>query len=460
MQEGRRILHGLKARRIVGDQRAQAALDSTGWLSNPATNGHYRVRLAHQAGTTDTVLTLTAADGTKLYEKAIANAVFTDESFWAASFQQALFNPIAGYGSFTISDFRVSDFPAQSVTTDLWRLGAGWKAYQDGESVWLLKEERQQTETTYLTPINGQNGFKVSFDISFLSTETSSCSIKLRIPTEQEIMLFARVKGDNNQTILEAQAYDASAENEWTGSLLSSAASRWTANNGTVTVHLERQAMSEELHFYAVDKQSGETLIDERFANERLSAARFLDYRNLEWIFGTDAGSPGFRIKNFAVEAFAADPVALTAVEIDGAAQTVAGSAVSYHAKLTPENATVKSYTWLVGGKQTATGVNFNYLFAVAGEYDVMLRVEDYSGNTLEKTLTVTVTAPPVVYAPGDIDGDGSITAADAQLLADHLTGKAALTDEQLTRADCNEDGKVDLADVYAILCRKEGAKS
>lgn len=435
------------------------ALDSTGWLSNACINGRYHVRLAHQAGAAETTLTLTASDGTKFYEKTFASDAFTDQSFWKTSFQQALFNPIPGYGCFTISGFGVQSYPAEKAETDLWKLGAGWSVYRDGEGIYLAKEDRQQTEAVYTVPINGQDGFKVSFDISFASTETSSCSMKLRVPLEQEIYLFARVKGDNNQTILEAQAYDSTAENEWTASLLSASASRWTANNGVVTVHLERQAMSETIHFYAVDKLSGDVLIDERFESERLSAARYLDYRNLEWSFGTDAGSPGFTIKNFTVDSFEADPVVVTAVEIVGSAQVMTGEVAGYRAQIMPENATVKSCIWKVDGKQVSTSAMLNYLFVSAGEYEVTLTVTDYSGNTFTKSMTVSVTEPPVIYAVGDLNGDGSVDAVDAQLLADHLTGKVPLTDEQLSRADMNGDGTTDISDIYEILSRKESEK-
>ena len=441
------------------DGSGWTALDSTGWLSSASINGKYHVRLSHQAGTAETTLTLTASDGTKFYKKTFASDAFTDQSFWSASFQQALFNPIGGYGCFTISGFAVQNYPAEKASTDLWKLGAGWSAYRDGESIYLAKEDKQQTEAVYTVPINGLDGFKISFDISFTSQETSSCSIKLRVPLEQEIYLFARVKGDHNQTILEAQGYDSTAENEWTDSLLSASASRWTANNGTVTVHLERQAMSETIRFYAVDKSTGEVLIDESFENERLSAARFLDYRDLEWIFGTDAGSPGFTIRNFTVASFEADPIALAGVEIIGSAEAMTGEATSYHAQFTPANATVKSCIWKVNDKQVSTGANLNYLFMSAGEYKVTLVVTDYSGNTVTKSLTVSVSEPPVVYKAGDLNGDGSINAADAQFLADHLTGKTLLTDEQLSRADVNGDDKVDISDIYEILCWKEGKK-
>ena len=83
----------------------------------------------------------------------------------------------------------------------------------------------------------------------------------------------------------------------------------------------------------------------------------------------------------------------------------------------------------------------------------------DYSGNTFTKSMTVSVTEPPVIYAVGDLNGDGSVDAVDAQLLADHLTGKVPLTDEQLSRADMNGDGTTDISDIYEILSRKESEK-
>ena len=93
---------------------------STGWISNAAVNGNYHLRLAHQGGASETLLELTAKDGTILYSKAFSNAAFTDRSFWGASYLQALFNPISGYGSYAIGDFTLTEYPPEAVEPEDW----------------------------------------------------------------------------------------------------------------------------------------------------------------------------------------------------------------------------------------------------------------------------------------------------------------------------------------------------
>lgn len=51
----------------------------------------------------------------------------------------------------------------------------------------------------------------------------------------------------------------------------------------------------------------------------------------------------------------------------------------------------------------------------------------------------------------GDIDGDGFVTSADADLAVKYYTGLVSLTPEQLARADVNGDGRVTPADAMLI---------
>lgn len=53
---------------------------------------------------------------------------------------------------------------------------------------------------------------------------------------------------------------------------------------------------------------------------------------------------------------------------------------------------------------------------------------------------------------PGDIDGDGQITAIDAGLLRRHLLGISTLTGNALKAADVNKDGEADAIDLSLIL--------
>lgn len=71
---------------------------------------------------------------------------------------------------------------------------------------------------------------------------------------------------------------------------------------------------------------------------------------------------------------------------------------------------------------------------------------------------TVTVVNPQVKYGtilPGDVNGDGSITAADMQRLYNHLNGTDLLSDQ--TVGDINRDGSVTAADMQRLYSHLNG---
>lgn len=435
------------------------ALDSSGWLSDEAVGGAYHVSLSHQAGAAETALTLTAKDGTVLYSMTFSNAAFTDKTFWSASELQLLFNPIPGYGCFEISGLTVGTNPPEQTASELWQPSSGWAVYPDGDGVYLAKQDKAQTEAVFTQSINGQNGFRVSFDIAFDRTAETSCYFKLRVPSAQEIYLFARVKGANNETILEAQSYRA-ADDDWSTSLLSSAASTWTAHNGTVTVLLERQARSSELRYAAIDAVTGQTLIDETFSSDVLTPEQFLDYNGLQWIFGADAGSSTFKIYHFNVTDYPADPVAAAAVTISGDDTVTAGKSLSFTALLTPADATVRSYEWLLDGVKIGAGKTVNCRFTTAGVSTVTLNITDYSGNVLNAEKQITVKPAPPVYAPGDVNQDEAVDALDAQCICEYAAGVTELTTAQKKLADYNKDGQINALDAYLILAKAPETRS
>ncbi len=55
-------------------------------------------------------------------------------------------------------------------------------------------------------------------------------------------------------------------------------------------------------------------------------------------------------------------------------------------------------------------------------------------------------------YRPGDVDGNGKVNDTDAAMLLEHIGGAGLLDGEQLKRANLNNDGKIDMLDVIAIL--------
>ena len=427
------------------------ALDSTGWMANDATSGKFHVRIAHQANTSNTTLTLTAENGTELYRKSFENAVFTEKEFWSASYLQLLFNPIPCYGCFIISNMKVNEFPAQSVETDLWELGTGWEAYPDGENIYLAKTDKAQTEAHFTQKINGKDGFKVQFDVSFDSLSTSVCYWKLRTASTPELYLFGRVKGDNNQTMLEAQSYIAESDT-WSTSLLSAKANSWTANSGgMITVTVARQSFSNEMHYIAVDKNTGVELFHEVFTSPVLTADAYLDCEELIWTFGTDEGSPTFKIRNFSVQTWEGVATPAQTVTVDGGNYALVGDSLSFSGVVGPDNANIKTYEWLVDGVTAATGKTFTWKFTKAGTTHITLKIVDYSGNTVTGTLEVMVEP---VYEMGDVDLNGVVDRADAQLLCDYVSGYAQLTQKQLSLADMNGDGVCNSVDAWLILAQ------
>ncbi len=52
----------------------------------------------------------------------------------------------------------------------------------------------------------------------------------------------------------------------------------------------------------------------------------------------------------------------------------------------------------------------------------------------------------------GDVNLDGSVTAADASLLLQYCNGSVGVGEIALTLADFNDDGAINMYDVYALL--------
>ncbi|MGI6264542.1 MAG: CotH kinase family protein [Acutalibacteraceae bacterium] len=59
---------------------------------------------------------------------------------------------------------------------------------------------------------------------------------------------------------------------------------------------------------------------------------------------------------------------------------------------------------------------------------------------------------PGVAYMPGDVNGDGEVSAEDALMALQAATGKIALSPEQETAGDINGDGEVSAEDALMIL--------
>lgn len=64
---------------------------------------------------------------------------------------------------------------------------------------------------------------------------------------------------------------------------------------------------------------------------------------------------------------------------------------------------------------------------------------------------------PPPGTSLGDVDGDGIVSKADADLVAAYSVGNVQLTQDQHDRADVNCDGIVNIVDALLIAQYAEG---
>ncbi len=77
--------------------------------------------------------------------------------------------------------------------------------------------------------------------------------------------------------------------------------------------------------------------------------------------------------------------------------------------------------------------------------------MRQFWAETMFETGYISMAAAPQPGRKGDTDRDGSVTAADAVLLAGALTCRTELHPEQADNADLNADGKLDAADLTLL---------
>ena len=105
-------------------------------------------------------------------------------------------------------------------------------------------------------------------------------------------------------------------------------------------------------------------------------------------------------------------------------------------------------------GKCTGTGLAGKRV-RVQGDTAKIKLISDGAGNTWGFKVTDVKTDAAEGGIKGDINGDGSITAADMQRLYNHLNGTALLKDASI--ADLNEDGSVTAADMQRLYNHLNG---
>lgn len=120
------------------------------------------------------------------------------------------------------------------------------------------------------------------------------------------------------------------------------------------------------------------------------------------------------------------------------------------------EDAENKTLTWTSSDTTIATVDETGLVTPVAaGEATITVSSNDGSGKTA--TCTVTVAEKPVVVY-GDLNGDASVTAADAIMTYAIANGKmTTATEAQVAAADVNGDGNINAADAIIIYSYANG---
>lgn len=119
-----------------------------------------------------------------------------------------------------------------------------------------------------------------------------------------------------------------------------------------------------------------------------------------------------------------------------------AGDTFTLIASITPSG---QSVTWTSSNTSVATVIGGTITALVPGTTTITAKFT-YNGITYSQTCTIIVT-----NRLGDVNGDGLVDAADADLISRYDAGIIALTSDQLKVGDVNGDGVVDAADAGLI---------
>lgn len=142
---------------------------------------------------------------------------------------------------------------------------------------------------------------------------------------------------------------------------------------------------------------------------------------------------------------------------------SVSGTVTSYGADdtitLELTNGTDTYTTTTVGGNQTAAEFAFTDTIP-AGEYTLTVKKAGHA----DYTETITVGTDALVktlqlYLLGDVNGDGTVTAADMQNIYAHMNGNGTLVGAALQVADVNKDGFITAADMQSIYNMMNSSK-
>lgn len=224
---------------------------------------------------------------------------------------------------------------------------------------------------TYQTPITG--AFDISFDVTFADTNESTLVFKLRTPTNPENMIFGRIKGVNNASLVETQFMD---EGNWGQEVIASPDRSWVQEVGQeVTVSLTRAADADVAHLLVTKKgDATKKVIDADLNFAAMDAEGFFDstnpddeeypYTGLEFSF-QDEGAQPIEVSNISISSDWEAPVVVTTTTA-GAATTTAGAATTTAAGTTAAGTTAAATTAKNPGTGSALPLSVAGLTVVA----------------------------------------------------------------------------------------------
>ena len=297
--ENQLLVLGQRWNQIEGSQGEWLdAFKTDAWVQNAGDT--LKVSVERAAGSDTMTFSIAKPDGTVLYTVDFANEAYTGDHFYDNNLMLVIGSD--GQGLFEFSDLQIGTPAAPEVPVDGWDYSADvWAATMSGNRPSFALKTLTESQIRYETPVGGENGLKIAYDITVADTsKKTSTTMTLRLPSNPEVKIFARVKTSGNGEFLpEIQLYK-QADNSWTTLARPDAWLSTTAS--AVRVILTRYADSDTLHYALYPVGSSIPLYETEIVNAALTGAAFYD-QNLEFYVGSDnesADSKGlFTYSNF-----------------------------------------------------------------------------------------------------------------------------------------------------------------
>jgi len=105
------------------------------------------------------------------------------------------------------------------------------------------------------------------------------------------------------------------------------------------------------------------------------------------------------------------------------------------------------TYSWDFGDGSTSNNANPTHQYMQPGNYTVTVTVTDSNGNVASDSIEI-----QIFQHCGDVNNDGKVDSADAQLIMQYVVGLIDLDYYQKEAADVNNNGIIDVADAQLIM--------